>query len=89
MKTIAICACILLLPMVAFALDITDDGRAWRRSNAREKMEVATEIGFFFRTPATFWLDFFDSIYNTDKSEILSKSIIDTAFEQAKSASKQ
>jgi hypothetical protein len=53
-KTIAICACILLLPMVAFALEITDNGHAWRKSDAPEKMEVATKIGFFFRTPATF-----------------------------------
>jgi hypothetical protein len=75
--------------MVAFALDITDNGHAWRKSNVSEKVKVATEIGFFFKTPASFWFGKFNSFYETDKLEILSKSIIDVAFEQSKLAPKQ
>jgi hypothetical protein len=84
MKTIAICACILVLPTLIFALDITDNGYTWRKCNTSEKMKVAKEIAFFFRTPASFWYGLFDSYYDTDKSEILAKSIIDVAFEYSK-----
>jgi hypothetical protein len=89
MRTIAICVCILLLPAFTFALDINDDGRAWSKSNQTEKMKVAEQIGFQFKTPATFWLETFESYYNTDKPEKLNKSIIDVAFEQTKSEREQ
>ena len=82
--TCIIFTCIVLLPAFLFALEIFDNGYDWRESDKTEKMNVAEEIGFRFRTPATFWMETFESYYNTNKPERLIKPIIDVAFEQTK-----
>ena len=84
MKTIAMFMCIILVPSFLFALDMNDDGHEWCKSNETDKMKVAEEIGFRFKTPTVFWFEIFESYYNTDKPERLNKPIVDVAFEQAK-----
>jgi hypothetical protein len=81
--------CIVLLPAFAFALEIFDNGYDWRKSDKTEKMDVAKDIGFRFKTPTIFWFEIFESYYNTDKPQRLIKPIIDVAFEQGKSEPEQ